>query len=331
LKHIPDAALRPTIEGMGLVRGTSYSVDDLVLAVTQRKAGEDAPEGETTSRLKEQEYEALIRGKDEVTRTQDFVCVPAPDVERPAADWFQQVMLVTRLREVRVLQAFTRVLPPSPGDRPERRAPLFETPTGWLPAIEVTGEGVFLSLDPGRLATWETSLFAVDRTASINRNYAARFTSHGDSPDRTISPRLVLIHTLAHALINQWSLDCGYPAASLRERLYVSDDMAGLLIYTATTDSAGSLGGVVGQAGPDRLGPALLEAVARAAWCSSDPLCIEADAAGVDALNLAACHACILLPETSCEEMNLLLDRASLVGTPDRPSSGFFSELLGPT
>ena len=328
LRHIPEAALRPTIEGMGLVRGTPYSVDDLVLAVTQRKAREAAPEEETATTLKEQEYEALIRGKEEVTRTQDFVCVEAPEVGPPPSEWFDRVMLVTRLREVRVLQAFTRVLPPSPGDPPERRAPLYETPTGWLPAIEVTGEGVFLTVDPARLSAWETSVFATDRAGFLDRNYAARFTAHGDAPDRRITPRLVLIHTLAHALINQWSLDSGYPAASLRERLYVSESMAGLLIYTATTDSAGSLGGVVGQASPERLGNALLESVARAAWCSSDPLCIEADAAGVDALNLAACHACMLLPETSCEEMNLLLDRALLVGTPGSPGSGFLSELL---
>ena len=63
----------------------------------------------------------------------------------------------------------------------------------------------------------------------------------------------MLIHSLAHAVIDQWALDSGYPASSLRERLYVDDDMAGFLIYTATSDSAGSLGGVVAEAEPDRL------------------------------------------------------------------------------
>lgn len=329
LKHIPDDALAPTIVGMGLAEGSAFSVDDLVLAVLQRKGREAAPEQETNTSLKEQEYEALVRGKDEVTRAQDFVCVPVARLESPAADWFEQVMLVKRLREVRVLEGFTRILPPTPGDRPERRASLFDTPTDWLPAVEVTGEGVFLRLDSDRLQCWETTPMVINRIKAIDLNYKRRFADVGAVADRNITPRLVLIHTLAHVLISQWSLDSGYPAASLRERLYASETMAGLLIYTATTDSAGSLGGVVGQATPERLGPTLLEAVARASWCSADPLCVEADASGVDALNLAACHACVLLPETSCEEMNLLLDRAVLIGTPDEPAIGFFTDLLG--
>jgi hypothetical protein len=104
--------------------------------------------------------------------------------------------------------------------------------------------------------------------------------------------------------------------------------MAGLLIYTATSDSAGSLGGVVAQAKSDRLDNSLLDAMTQASWCSGDPLCIEADAQGVDSLNLAACHACVLLPEVSCEEMNLFLDRAMLVGTLEDPSMGYFRSAI---
>lgn len=67
--------------------------------------------------------------------------------------------------------------------------------------------------------------------------------------------------------------------------------------------------------------------MAVAAWCSSDPLCIESEPGGTDALNLAACHCCALLPETSCEEMNLLLDRAGLIGISGQ-FEGYFHELL---
>ena len=87
----------------------------------------------------------------------------------------------------------------------------------------------------------------------INTNYRDRFEEFGGTPDRVITPRLVLVHTLAHLLIDQWSLDSGYPAASLRERLYIDEEMAGFLIYTATSDSAGSLGGVVAEAKRGRL------------------------------------------------------------------------------
>jgi hypothetical protein len=149
-------------------------------------------------------------------------------------------------------------------------------------------------------------------------------------PDREITPRFLALHTLAHALIDQFALDAGYPAASLRERIYASEEMCGLLIYTATTDSAGSLGGVIAQAADGRLLTSMAEAAARYQWCSSDPLCVESDGQGVDSLNLATCHACGLLPETSCEEMNVLLDRGLLVGTPSDPGLGFVNGLGAP-
>lgn len=327
LKYVPDDALATTIGESGIAAKGDFTVEDLVEAVQRRRKTEGAPSDDLEP-LKQGEYEALIKGRPEESTKQDFVCVPTETVDSDVSQWIERVMLVKRLREVRVLESFTRVLPPGPADDVNRRAPLFEEHPGWLPAIEVTGEGVFLVLDQEILGPWESDSMVKSRVEKIQRNYKKRFEDWGKTPDRTITPRLVLIHTLAHALINQWSLDSGYPAASLRERLYVSDAMAGLLIYTATNDSAGSLGGVVAQAEPGRLGASLTEAIENAAWCSSDPLCVEAAASGVDALNLAACHACVLLPEVSCEEMNLLLDRALLIGTPEHPEIGYFSRMF---
>jgi hypothetical protein len=236
-------------------------------------------------------------------------------------------MAAKRLREVRALESFCR-LQPTEGNDPAKRAPLRNGPNTWLPAIEVLGEGVFLSLEPARLVEWERRPNVTERIDALDKNYRTRAEQWGIGADRSITPRLVLIHTLAHALINQWTLESGYPAAALRERLYVGDSMAGFLIYTATSDAAGSLGGVVAQATNGNLGTGLRNAIHRMSWCSSDPLCIEAEATGVDSLNLAACHACSLLPEVSCEEFNLLLDRALLVGTPDDPSLAFFRSIL---
>ncbi len=194
----------------------------------------------------------------------------------------------------------------------------------WLPAIDVSGEGVFLTFDERRLSEWERRPAVVGRIAAINADYSRKFGEQGRSPDRTITPRLVLAHTLAHILIGQWALDSGYPAAALRERLFSFDDRAGVLIYTGTSDSGGSLGGVIRQGESLSLERSLREAIERARWCSSDPLCIESDATGVDSLNRAACHACVLLPEVSCEEMNTVLDRAVIAGTPDHPDLAFF-------
>lgn len=142
------------------------------------------------------------------------------------------------------------------------------------------------------------------------------------------TPRWLLVHTLAHVLIDQWSLECGYPAASLRERVYVDDEMAGLLIYTATSDSQGSLGGIVGMAKGGRLIKSFTEAISRTSWCSNDPLCIESGPNGFANTNLGACHACVLLAETSCEIRNSLLDRGMLVGTTNGVRGYFSSDFL---
>jgi hypothetical protein len=150
---------------------------------------------------------------------------------------------------------------------------------------------------------------------------------------RTISPRFVLIHTLAHLLINELIFACGYSSASLRERLYVSDapfrSMAGLLIYTAAGDSEGTMGGLVRMAKPENLWPMMANAICDARWCSTDPVCMDAGekGQGPDSCNLAACHGCALLSETSCEEFNRFLDRGLVIGTFDDPSIGYFADL----
>ena len=149
-----------------------------------------------------------------------------------------------------------------------------------------------------------------------------------------ITAKYILLHTFAHILIGQLSFDCGYGSASLRERIYCESDepdrpMQGVLIYTASGDSEGTLGGLVRQGEPDRLKAIVGRAIRRTQWCSSDPVCIESAGQGSDNANLAACHGCVLLPETSCETGNRLLDRGLLVGTPEAPEIGFFVH-LGP-
>ena len=115
----------------------------------------------------------------------------------------------------------------------------------------------------------------------------------------------------------------------MRERLYCESDdpnrpMQGVLVYTASGDAEGTLGGLVRQGEPDRLKLVIEQALRRMEWCSSDPVCIESPGQGSDNANLAACHGCVLLPETSCETGNRLLDRGVLIGTPEAPQLGFF-------
>ena len=149
--------------------------------------------------------------------------------------------------------------------------------------------------------------------------------------------RYVLLHSLAHALIRQFSLECGYTTASIRERIYSRstegdhEPMAGVLLYTAAPDSEGTLGGLVSLGEPKALGRHLDQALEAMRLCASDPLCAEHHPYR-DSLTLhgAACHACLFLPETSCERGNKYLDRSVLVSTVQQADLAFFKDFVEP-
>ncbi|MDT0475891.1 DUF1998 domain-containing protein [Streptomyces sp. DSM 41014] len=316
--------------------GCPIPLDEVMTLLAAERAEDSDGEAEPTfdhryRALRDKEYERLRAGNDESEHSHDeqFVCeapLGDPSVLEPLG--VTGPMLVKKVREVRALKAFTRLDEPDSKTR-VKEMPLSDRTLAWLPAMEVRGEGVFLRLDDTRLATWEKATAVAARVERMRDAHQRRLEQRADDPSLIVpspaTPRMVLLHTLAHVLINEWSLEAGYPSAALRERLYAADDMAGVLVYTATSDSAGSLGGLVAQGEPGTLARNLRSAVRRAEWCSADPLCMETEA---DGINLAACHACVMLPETSCEHNNNLLDRALLVGTPDDPEVGFFTDAL---
>jgi hypothetical protein len=317
-------AVLATMKGVGT---PEVPVDAVVHAVLERR-GELDEQVPTDDDLRGDEFEALVRGRPERSPGQQFVAASV-DVAAPLDGYVGQVSEVARLREVRALEGFTRVMPPAPGtEEGSRKAPLSVGRPRWLPAVEVLGEGIFLTIDEDALRPWEASAFAAARARLVEEGAALQAPTTGPAPRPVVRPRDLLLHTFAHLMLNELSLDAGYPVASLRERLYVTDEHAGVLLYTASADSAGSLGGLSSQSRADRLTNVFVSAVRRAAWCSADPVCIESRSTGNDALNLAACHACVLLPETSCERMNNHLDRATVVGLPGDPTGGFFHRVL---
>lgn len=134
-------------------------------------------------------------------------------------------------------------------------------------------------------------------------------------------------------LIKQLSFECGYSIASLKERLYCSDakdgkEMAGILIYTASGDAEGTMGGLVRQGRSDIFPGIFKKAIESAMICSNDPVCSLSLGQGRDSLNLSACYSCSLIPETSCEEFNVFLDRGTIVGTYENREMGFYSAQL---
>nr|WSS72110.1 DUF1998 domain-containing protein [Streptomyces sp. NBC_01175] len=235
------------------------------------------------------------------------------------------VVLVDRLREVRALTGFRRHTPTGtlvPSDTSGRLR--------WLPANEVYGEGIVLSLDEKRLADWESDPRVRAHVAGVRTDLDESFRKEqlDETVGAELSPRFALLHTLAHLLIRQLSFDSGYTTSSLRERVYGRPEFGqrGVLIYTAAGDAEGTLGGLVRQGEAPHFTETLIRMLEAAAWCSADPLCAEHTGQGFGNLNRAACHACTLLPETSCQTGNTLLDRALVVGSAGVP--GYFTDVL---
>ena len=131
--------------------------------------------------------------------------------------------------------------------------------------------------------------------------------------------RFLVLHTFSHVLMKELEFSCGYPTASLTERLYFSDRMCGVLIYT-TDGAEGSMGGLVWQGQPELIENIIHKAMQRALNCASDPICWE----NVDQLNYAACFSCAMVSETSCEKRNVGLDRRILVDG----EFGFFKDMV---
>jgi hypothetical protein len=329
LTKAPDAEARMSIvRWMRLAEITGIQEDRLAAMIEDRVALMAAP----GRNLRWEEYQQFVQHDKPFGENTEFEIHPAPP---PAtlASWLESVVRATRLREVRALRGFTRVSPPTTSDD-ERIAKIWSNRPRWLPAVENRGEGIFLQLRLDRVRQWESIPEVAKRTSELRRNYREAWRQRGRAgePPRQLTARLLLVHSLAHALMRQLSLTCGYGNASLRERLYVESDprreMVGLLVFTSSPDADGTLGGLARQGDAANISGIFEEALASLAWCSSDPLCIQGAHARTEPSNGAACHTCLLAPETSCEEFNAFLDRAMLVGTPAEPQLGFFSPLL---
>lgn len=313
---------------------------DLVDAIVRRKICKDNNQTiRDRNSYRFEEYNALTgKIEPESLNTRDFKIDVIPGDKYNIKE-ISKVTLVKRLREVRALIGFTRLNPPDNyimGSEVLKQnnniVNVKPKEENWYPAYEVRGEGIFIEIDSVAINNWLDNNEGVllDRVNILNKNYNKE---KNDETKREISPKFVMLHTLAHLLIKELSFECGYSITSLRERLYCDmpgekDVMNGILIYTADSDSEGSLGGLVKQGRTDILPKIFRNAIKRAKWCSYDPVCITSNGQGRKSQNLAACHSCTLLPETSCEEFNVLLDRALVVGGLNNSNLGFLSSYI---
>lgn len=308
--------------------------DDEVLAAIERvknPPAEDRP-------VKHVELDALLDAKEgygeDVPIDPDFHARRLPDrawrrSEVPAG--IEAVVQLHRLREVVALAGFTRFEAQTPDingeyDSDVERAPLALEPS-WFPAIENRGEGFFIQLRASAVKAWLERPAVKARVDSLAAGHGRWAEARGSKRQFPGGP-YVLLHTLSHLLIQSLSMRCGYPASSIRERVYADEagGRYGLLLYTGSPDAEGTLGGLVQQA--RYVEDHLAQALRAGALCSHDPICAQ-HSPGTSLENRwlhgAACHGCALVAETSCEMRNDHLDRALVVPVLGDGGAAFFS------
>ncbi|MDM8533167.1 DUF1998 domain-containing protein [Clostridiaceae bacterium HSG29] len=320
-----------------LANDISCSVSEVQKIVLRKVLPEKEYESEfDEKKYRIQEYKAITGVIKPEGIDNDFV-IEDKDINNYNLNFLSKVVLVKKMREVRSLVGFTRIYPPDRSylsfDDEAKEATFVnikKSNIDWYPAYQVRGEGIFIEIDKKMLDTWAEKKIVNDRISVLNKR-AYEFNNKRNITDREITPQFVLLHTLAHLLIRQLSFESGYSSAALREKIYYSNDeynMNGILIYTASGDSEGSLGGLIRQGESDKLAKLIIKSLSGAQWCSNDPVCIESSAQGSYSLNISACYACSLISETSCEEFNVFLDRGVVIGTLDNPEIGFFTKYL---
>jgi len=336
LRHV--AEIGATLQG--------YS-DDAVFARIQQMREQDGRAASVHPKI--EEFDLLGCGRDSIGRDSEEEPLfaetlvrgdCAPCLTGSGHELLGSIVAVHRLRAVSCLYGFTRLEPAptmSESILEEVRlmvdgAPLAES-TDWLPAMEQKGEGIFLKINPLAMRAWLEKDEVLARGRLLEVGLDRYSEKYGTNPDRP-GVAYVALHTLAHAVMDQIALESGYPFSSLRERVYAISspregipDRFGILIYTAGAGAQGTLGGLVEAA--SRIPALVTSGLERLRLCSNDPICADHDptvSGDERSLHGAACHSCLLVPETSCEARNVFLDRTLLVGTLTEAHAELFGE-----
>lgn len=274
--------------------------------------------------VKAVEFEALSQAKEELgsdVPDGNFFArsLPKSIWDAPWMTLIDRVVLVHRLREVVAQLGFTRFEAAGPDIEGElslevKRAPI-SLDSSWLPAIENRGEGIFLLFKSDAIEKWLKRSAVQERGRQLAAGFARWKVEHEASNREFPGLPFYLLHSFSHLLLTAISLECGYPASSLRERIYGSQGRYGILIYTGSSDAEGTLGGLV-LAGRE-IKRHVQRALDYGVLCSNDPVCAHHTPTKPDQQLLlgSACHGCLLIAETSCEQHNDFLDRSLVVPT----------------
>jgi hypothetical protein len=259
--------------------------------------------------------------------------LPKKHSDHPWMAAVERIVLVHRLREVIAQIGFSRFESYSPNAEGEyeldigvSQAPLARE-ISWLSAIENRGEGIFIQFKSEAIDAWMERPAVKRRGEQLLAGFDAWMKDHDKSKRKFFGLPYILLHSLSHQLITSVALECGYPASSIRERIYSGSYGDGILLYTGTSDAEGTMGGLV-QAGR-QIARHLKAAIDLGRLCSNDPVCAQHAPENQHEcrfLHGAACHGCLLIAETSCEQHNDFLDRALVIFTVDGSGAEFFRQ-----
>ena len=296
----------------------------------------EAEEKADMNNLKYDEYTTLVESDKDYENSPEYdYQANIVDLNSSLNRYITKIIKVSRLREVRAIRGFTRIFPSaSPFKRGKSKInELSKNKLNWLPAIENKGEGIFIELNRQNINSFFKDSFYESRILEIKESFTNDFKVKNPNEEIPVEINIpfILAHGLSHALIRELSITCGYSTSSIKERIYSDEngkEMCGILIYTSSSDSDGTLGGLSRIAEEDRFTEIFINAIKNIEFCSSDPICSTNKSSLKDDFILSSCNSCLLLPETSCEYFNYYLDRLLLVNRNQNDKPGFFNGLL---
>jgi hypothetical protein len=327
-----DRARKPPVKA-ALERFTDEEVFQEI--AVRRGSGDEAP----AKTVKHAEFEVLTATKEEVgqdTPDGDFLAraLPKSTWDQPWMSSVERVVLVHRLREVVAQLGFTRFEAITPDVEGELQMGVMSASLAreqsWLPAVENRGEGIFLQIRKQSIDEWLARPEVQEHGKRLEAGFQRWKDQHQQSRWNFPGLPYYLMHSVSHLLLTAVALECGYPASSIRERVYALDAGFGILLYTGTPDAEGTLGGLI-ETGR-QIDRHLRAALELGRLCSNDPVCAQHEPQNPHEcrfLHGAACHGCLLIAERSCEQQNDFLDRALVVPTVEDLGVEFFRQGKG--
>ena len=325
-----DAATLPTFRAIPKVKAAlgGFSNEEVLAAIDGIRKGVGVPREPLRTAEWNQFLAAPLEKPGELPEVDDRFFVRRGAVPKTLTGWVEELVLAHKLREVRAQIGFTRIEPVTADLQGEFDLGVevqdLGLQTDWLPATEILGEGVFIRLSEKQVVAWEKRPEVIARGMELLAGYDA-WAAGVDRPPPFPGIRFYMLHSLAHLLLSAVSLEAGYSATSIRERLYCAagdsdTPMAGILLSTGSSGTDGTLGGLVEQG--RHLERHFRRAFELGKLCSNDPVCGHHSPQGDQAerfLEGAACHGCLFMAECSCERFNCYLDRSLVVPTMGHP------------